>query len=129
MSARALRRLQVIDREGGMSRGFPLSLFLACLWLVGPASGQESLLDTVLKRDKLIVATYSTVAAWDACSVSPSDSRAKGCRREADEPAGTIFVSAKPDPIRRRRSEPANNPGTKRKLPESHPDRTRRRAG
>ena len=43
-----------------MSRGFPLSLLLACLWLAGPASGQESLLDTVLKRDKLIVATYST---------------------------------------------------------------------
>jgi hypothetical protein len=33
---------------------------LACLWLASPASGQESLLDTVLKRDKLIVATYST---------------------------------------------------------------------
>src|SRR5205085_6197750 len=26
---------------------------------------------------------------------------------------------AEPDPIRRRRSEPANNPGTERKLPES----------
>ena len=36
-----------------------------------------------------------------------------------EEPAGTIFVIAKPDPIRRRRSEPANNPGTERKLPES----------
>jgi hypothetical protein len=43
----------------------------------------------------------------------------QGCRRETEEPAGTIFVSAKPDPIRRRRSEPANNPGTERKLPES----------
>ena len=36
-----------------------------------------------------------------------------------EEPAGTIFISAKPDPIRCRRSEPADNPGTKRKLPES----------
>jgi hypothetical protein len=36
-----------------------------------------------------------------------------------EEPAGTIFISAKPDPIRRRRSEPANNPGTERRLPES----------
>jgi hypothetical protein len=36
-----------------------------------------------------------------------------------EEPAGTIFISAKPDPIWRRRSEPANKPGNKRKLPES----------
>ena len=43
-----------------MHRGLPLSLLLACLWLAGPAVAQESLLDTVLKRDKLIVATYST---------------------------------------------------------------------
>jgi len=35
------------------------------------------------------------------------------------KPAGAIFVSSKPDPIRRRRSEPANNLGTERKLPES----------
>src|SRR6202040_1944069 len=43
-----------------MHRGLPLSLLLACLWLAGPAVAQESLLDTVLKRDELIVATYST---------------------------------------------------------------------
>ena len=43
-----------------MHRGLRLSLLLACLWLAGPAVAQESLLDTVLKRDKLIVATYST---------------------------------------------------------------------
>jgi hypothetical protein len=43
----------------------------------------------------------------------------QGCRREVEEPAGTIFISAKPDPIWRRRSEPANKPGNKRKLPES----------
>jgi hypothetical protein len=36
-----------------------------------------------------------------------------------EEPAGTIFISAKPDPIRRRRSEPADNSGTEPKLPES----------
>ena len=43
----------------------------------------------------------------------------QGCRREVEKPAGTIFISAKPDPIRRRRSEPANNPGTERKLLEA----------
>ena len=32
----------------------------ALVFLVIPASAQESLLDVVLKRDKLIVATYST---------------------------------------------------------------------
>src|SRR6516225_3743363 len=43
-----------------MYRQLPFSLLLACLWIAGPARAQESLLDTVLKRDKLIVATYST---------------------------------------------------------------------
>jgi len=43
-----------------MYRGLPFGLLLACLWLTGPAAAQESLLDTVLKRDKLLVATYST---------------------------------------------------------------------
>ena len=43
-----------------MHRGLLFSLVLACFWLAGPAGAQESLLDTVLKRDKLIVATYST---------------------------------------------------------------------
>jgi polar amino acid transport system substrate-binding protein len=38
----------------------PFSLLFACLWLAGPARAQESLLDVVLKRDKLLVATYST---------------------------------------------------------------------
>src|SRR5690242_313553 len=47
-------------REAGMCRGLLFSLVLGCLWLAGPAAAQESLLDTVLKRDKLIVATYST---------------------------------------------------------------------
>ena len=36
------------------------SLLLACLCIAGPARAQESLLDVVLKRDKLLVATYST---------------------------------------------------------------------
>src|SRR5947209_18211868 len=43
-----------------MYRGLLFSLVLGCLWLAGPAAAQESLLDTVLKRDKIIVATYST---------------------------------------------------------------------
>jgi polar amino acid transport system substrate-binding protein len=43
-----------------MYRGLPFGLLFACLWLTGPAAAQESLLDTVLKRDKLLVATYST---------------------------------------------------------------------
>jgi polar amino acid transport system substrate-binding protein len=38
--------------------GWVLALLLACTGTSAPA--QESLLDTVLKRDKLIVATYST---------------------------------------------------------------------
>ena len=38
----------------------PFSLLLACLYFAGPARAQESLLDVVLKRDKLLVATYST---------------------------------------------------------------------
>src|ERR1700757_125115 len=37
-----------------------LLLGLALIFLAAPASAQESLLDVVLKRDKLIVATYST---------------------------------------------------------------------
>ena len=37
-----------------------LSLLVAALFLAGPVRAQESLLDVVLKRDKLIVATYST---------------------------------------------------------------------
>jgi len=35
-------------------------LVLALAWLVVPARAQESQLDVVLKRDKLIVGTYST---------------------------------------------------------------------
>ena len=37
-----------------------LLLGFALIVLAAPASTQESLLDVVLKRDKLIVATYST---------------------------------------------------------------------
>src|SRR5437868_6556816 len=43
----------------------------------------------------------------------------QGRRREAEEQAGTLFVSAEPDPIWRRRSEAADHPGTERKLSES----------
>jgi ABC-type amino acid transport substrate-binding protein len=50
----------IIDGRQGMCRGLLFSLGLGCLWLAGPAPAQKSLLDTVLKRDKLIVATYST---------------------------------------------------------------------
>jgi ABC-type amino acid transport substrate-binding protein len=41
-----------------MFRRLCLGVALACLAV--PAAAQESLLDTVLKRDKLLVATYST---------------------------------------------------------------------
>lgn len=37
-----------------------LSAILLISWAFAPARAQESLLDTVLKRDKIIVATYST---------------------------------------------------------------------
>lgn len=37
-----------------------LSAILLVSWAFAPARAQESLLDTVLKRDKIIVATYST---------------------------------------------------------------------
>src|ERR1700730_13198966 len=57
-------RIAVISRyrsvRVGMYCRLPLSLLLACLCLAGPAWAQESLLDVVLKRDKLLVATYST---------------------------------------------------------------------
>jgi polar amino acid transport system substrate-binding protein len=39
---------------------FRLLLALALMWLTVPAQAQESQLDVVLKRDKLIVAQYST---------------------------------------------------------------------
>jgi hypothetical protein len=39
---------------------FRLYFSLALAFVAVPAWGQESLLDVVLKRDKLIVATYST---------------------------------------------------------------------
>src|SRR5437667_11155389 len=41
-----------------MLRGLPLGFVL--MFFAVPASAQESLLDVVLKRDKLIVSTYST---------------------------------------------------------------------
>src|SRR5438445_5779124 len=41
-----------------MLRGLPLGFVV--MFFAVPASAQESLLDVVLKRDKLIVATYST---------------------------------------------------------------------
>jgi len=45
-------------KRWGMARR--LLFGIALIFFAAPASAEESLLDVVLKRDKLIVATYST---------------------------------------------------------------------
>src|SRR6266478_6779000 len=52
-----IARSDPLRGEGMLLR---LLLGLALVLLAAPASAQESLLDVVLKRDKLLVATYST---------------------------------------------------------------------
>src|SRR6516162_9860040 len=62
--AGGLRWLQFIQKSqhgsGGLKMVYRTLLALALAWFAAPALAQESQLDVVLKRDKLIVAQYST---------------------------------------------------------------------